>query len=336
MHELYFKKVISSIGWALLIFWGLMQGFGVVVAFLPAVLEFSGISDVAANVTYQLVYGAGYMLIFMLPVLFLSIILKKKGCAPLPIAFEARLSPTLPLLVFAAIAICFSAAQINAFMVEIFHYSEFTSDVLLGDVGQGKAYEVVLDFIVIAVVPGLCEEFFFRGAILGNLLPFGRTNAVLISSLFFAVMHQNAGQLFYTFAVGIVLGLVYERTGSIWNCTVIHILNNFLSVLEQTVYTAPYDPVTVNAVLLCIEGAVYLLGTVSAAILVMRYFLKKDLFKEGIFGKTLPAVDAYAQYPLEHGRVSRLLCTPTVIAFLALCSAQIVLLILMALMGGFV
>ena len=336
MNELYFKKVISSVGWALLIFWALVQVFGVTIVFLPLLLDVLPISAVAADVAYQLLYGAGYMLVFTLPALFLSPILKKRGCQPRPIAFEARLSPALPLLVFAALAICFSAAQINAFMVEIFRYSEFSSEVLFDEFEGNAAYEMVLNFIVIAVVPGICEELFFRGAILGNLLPFGRTNAVLISAFFFAMMHQNAGQLFYTFAVGIVLGLVYERTGSIWNCILIHILNNFVSVLEESLYkSSALDPGTVNVALLCIECGIYLLGTASAAILVVRFFTKKKNFEDGVFQKTLPVNDSYAQYPLEGGRVARLLCTPTVIVFVALCCLEMLLLIFMALTGGF-
>lgn len=336
LNEQYYKKTVSSIGWALLIFWGLMQGFGVVVALLPMLLTALPISPVLSDVVYQLIYGAGYLLVFMLPVLFLSIILKKKGCRVRPISFEPRISPYLPFLVFAAIAICFSAAQINSFFVSFFNYSDFTSELLQEQMGIDAPYEVILNFIVIAVIPGFCEEFFFRGAILGNLLPFGRTTAILVSSFFFSMMHQNAEQIFYTFAVGIVLGLVYEMTGSIWSSTLIHILNNFVSVLEQSVYPGFSDERIANAVILCIEGTIYLLGIISVFVLVSRFFSKKSLPFDGAFGKDLLPSDTYAQYPLPMGRAVRLFCNAPVIVFVSLCCVQIALLIFMAVLGGFV
>ncbi|MBE6590112.1 MAG: CPBP family intramembrane metalloprotease [Ruminococcaceae bacterium] len=335
LNEQYYKKVISAIGWALLILWGLMQGFGVGITLLPVLLAALPISPVLSEVVYQLLHAAGYLLTFMLPVLFLRLILKKKGCMPHPIAFEARISPMLPCMAFASLAICFSAAQINAYMVEIFNYSEFTAEVLMGQNEKSEAYAIVLNFIVLSIVPGFCEELLFRGAILGNLMPFGRIPAILISSFFFAVMHQNAGQLFYTFAAGIVLGLIYERTGSIWNCTVIHILNNFVSVLQEAVYGSSADETVITAILLCIECVVYLLGSISAVILVLRYFRNRTPLEDGVFGRDLPASDSYAAYPLHSGRAARLLCTPTVIVFLALCCVQVLLLILMSLLGGF-
>ena len=326
MSEPYFKKVISSVGWAMLILWGLMQVFDVtMVLILPVLLSQLPLSSVASEVVYQLLYGAGYMVLFMLPAVFLFFILKKKDCTPIPIAFETRLSPVLPFLVFSSLAVCFSASRVNAFMVDLFHYSEIFADVAVKEIARATPYGVVLNFIVTAIVPGLCEELLFRGAVLGNLLPFGRTNAVLISAFLFAFMHQNVEQFFYTFAMGIVLGLVYERTGSIWNGTLIHVLNNFLSVIMQSLYSVNPNSTTLSIVMLCIEGGIYLLGIISAALLVMRHFSKGEALDDGVFEKSIPAADAYAEYPLKSGRIFWLLCTPTFLLFTVLCCVQALL-----------
>ena len=335
LNERYYQKTVSAIGWALLIFWGLMQGFGVAIAVLSMILSELPVSPVVSDVVYQLLYGTGYMLTFMLPVLFLSLILKKKGCEPRHISFEPHISPYLPFLVFASIAVCFSAAQLNAYLVSFFNYSEFTSELLQEQMGTGEPYEIILNFIVVAVVPGICEEFFFRGAILSNLLPFGRTNAILISSFFFSMMHQNVGQFFYTFAVGIILGLVYERTGSIWNCTLIHILNHFVSVLEESIPRIFPESTVSAAFILCIDATIYLLGAISVFVLVSRFFSKRSLLSDGAFGKEIPPSDVYAHYPLPAGRAARLFCTAPVIIFICLCCVQAGLLILLATLGGF-
>ena len=332
--EQYYRRVIASIGWTLVIFWGLMQAFGIFVTLLLFVLQELPIDTVFADVIYQLTYGAGYLATFMIPVVFLRMLLKKNGCRPQPMRVEPRVSPWLPVIVFAGLAVCFSASELNAALVSIFDYSSFSSEVLWGDHAELRGYEVILNFIVISIVPGFCEEFLFRGAILENCLPFGRTNAIVISSLLFAAMHQNIEQFFYTFVAGIVLGLIYERTGSIWNCTVLHILNNFVSVLQSAVHAKLGNTVEGNLTLMLIETVIFTLGAVSICILIVRFFSKGSAHRDGVFGKDIPASDAYALVPISSKRAVRLFCHPAMITFLALCAVDALTLLMMA-VGGY-
>jgi membrane protease YdiL (CAAX protease family) len=77
------------------------------------------------------------------------------------------------------------------------------------------------------VVAPLAEEMFFRGGI-QTILRYA-TNlpwiAVLITSLFFALMHEGwtRGPIFF---LGICLGYIYERTGNLWTCIILHSLFN--------------------------------------------------------------------------------------------------------------
>ena len=192
-------------------------------------------------------------------------------------------------------------------------------------------YEIVLNFIVISIVPGFCEEFLFRGAILSNLRPFGRSNAVIISAVLFALMHQNAGQLLYTFAAGIVLGLVYEYTGSIWNCTILHLLNNFVSVVQTVIHVKYGDTAYAATLLTIIEVGIYLVGAISIAILVYKHFSKHQTLEEGVFEKDIPAADAYAEHPIRGREAARLFFCPSMIVFVVLVAMQIGSLILLSL-----
>ncbi|MBQ7335646.1 MAG: CPBP family intramembrane metalloprotease [Clostridia bacterium] len=331
-NEYYYKKVIGAIGGAMLIFWGLINVFGIAITLVVYVPALLGVGDVASNVIYQLVYAAGYLTCFMLPVAFLRLFLRRAHCPIQPMAVAPRVSPWLPFMIFAGLAICFSAAQINAAMVSIFDYSEFSSEYLWGESATMAPYELVLSFIVMCVVPGFCEEFLFRGAIMSTCMPFGKSNAILISAFLFAMMHQNAEQVLYTFVAGIVLGLVYERTGSIWNCTVLHLLNNFVSVAESAVFYKLGDSFEGNLIILLIEGSIYLLGAISIGILVMRFGREKKPLSSGFFGKEVAASDFYATSPIAGKRASRLFLQPTMVIFLALCLLQIVMLIGLALM----
>lgn len=333
--EQYYKKVISAIGWAMVIFWAFLQIFGVLIGLIALLLVSLPITVMGADIIYQLSYAVGYLLSFMLPVAFLRLFLKRGGCVPSSMRVAPRISPWLVPILFGAIAICFAAARLNAAIVSIFDYARFSSEVLWGEGTELQGYEIVLNFIVMAIVPGFCEEFLFRGAILENLKPFGRTNAIMISALLFAAMHQNVEQFLYTFVAGIVLGLVYEKTGSIWNCTLLHIINNFISVLETTFYNNLGDSFEGNMAILLLEATVFFLGAISIGILIVRFFSDQDRkLRDGMFGIDLPASDGYAMAPLAQGRAARLFCRPSMLLYLGLCALQAGLLVIMAI-GGF-
>lgn len=81
--------------------------------------------------------------------------------------------------------------------------------------------------IVFAVLPGICEELFFRGLILSSFrkkMP--PMTAVVWTALLFAVMHMDISRLSFTFVMGIFLGMVLLRTKNILVPIVIHILCN--------------------------------------------------------------------------------------------------------------
>ncbi len=84
-------------------------------------------------------------------------------------------------------------------------------------------------FLVLAVLPAVCEELAFRGFILGGLRRrFRPWTAVLLSSFLFAVFHMNVFQFVPTFALGVVLGLLTVRSGSVLPAVLFHLLHNTL------------------------------------------------------------------------------------------------------------
>ena len=327
----YYKTVMSAVGRTMLIFLLLINVYGAGINFLSVLLDILSVGEIAGNVIYQVVYAVGYMAVFMLPVLFLRRSLRKYGCPTKPMSLSVRLSPMLVPILFAGITVCFAMAEINSFIVDLFGYSDFMAEMMGTPTGEMAPYEIILDFIVVCVVPAFCEEFLFRGAILTNCRPFGRTNAILISAALFALMHQNVGQLLYTFAAGIVLGLVYEYTGSIWNCTILHLFNNFVSV-SQNVILAEYGETTQAwALLTAIEVVIYLLGAISIGILVSKHFSKNQTLEDGVFEKTVPAADSYAEHPVRGRIATRLFFCPSIIIFVVLATIEMGSLVLLSL-----
>ncbi len=99
--------------------------------------------------------------------------------------------------------------------------------------------------LVHALAPALLEEMLFRYLPLKVLYPYSPRAAVLLSSLFFALIHLDLYKLPYAFIAGIVLVLADVMTGSIVPSLVIHLVNNASSVLlmkygESSAFTAAF------------------------------------------------------------------------------------------------
>lgn len=85
--------------------------------------------------------------------------------------------------------------------------------------------------LVLAVLPAVCEELTFRGFIFGGLLrDNGVLRAILLSSLFFGLAHSFLQQSIAATLMGLLLGLIAWRTGSVVCTMIIHVVNNSLSI----------------------------------------------------------------------------------------------------------
>ncbi|MCC6509614.1 MAG: CPBP family intramembrane metalloprotease [Pirellulaceae bacterium] len=85
--------------------------------------------------------------------------------------------------------------------------------------------------LVLAVLPAVCEELTYRGFIFGGLLRNnGVLRAVLMSSLFFGLAHSFLQQSIAATLMGVLLGVIAWRTGSVVCTMLIHVINNSLSV----------------------------------------------------------------------------------------------------------
>ena len=81
---------------------------------------------------------------------------------------------------------------------------------------------VAFNLIYSCLLAPVCEELCFRWMLLRRLRPWGDGFALCASALLFALVHGNLYQMIYAFAVGMVLGGILLRTGSIKGCILIH------------------------------------------------------------------------------------------------------------------
>jgi sodium transport system permease protein len=101
--------------------------------------------------------------------------------------------------------------------------------------GQGASWHglrvVGLYMLVFALLPAVCEELAFRGFILTGLRRRFRTGtAIVISSFLFAVAHMNVFQFLPTFVLGLVLGVLAVRGGSVLPGMAYHLVHNGLLI----------------------------------------------------------------------------------------------------------
>jgi sodium transport system permease protein len=86
-------------------------------------------------------------------------------------------------------------------------------------------------FLVLAVLPALCEELAFRGFILAGLRRgFRPHTAVLLSGFLFALYQMNVFQFLPHFVFGCVLALLVVRTGSVLPAMLFHLVYNTLLI----------------------------------------------------------------------------------------------------------
>ena len=100
-----------------------------------------------------------------------------------------------------------------------------------------------VNFLHVCIFAPIFEEWLCRGMILRGLLNYRRPDgsrglrplwAIVISAAFFAAIHVNPWQALHAFALGLLFGYVYWRTGSLRLTMLMHFTNNtFCLILGQ-------------------------------------------------------------------------------------------------------
>ena len=100
---------------------------------------------------------------------------------------------------------------------------------MLGQMTGGPFWS---SFLLAAVFAPIFEEWLCRGMILRGLLTKMKpTWAIVISALIFAVIHMNPWQALNAFIIGVIMGYVYYKTGSLILTMIIHFVNNGTAVV---------------------------------------------------------------------------------------------------------
>lgn len=136
----------------------------------------------------------------------------------------------------------FGSQAIPWMAVAVAVYIAFSA-LYIGLIGEPSERDIAEDFgpvpfqiLLIAIAAPISEETFFRGMIFGGLRSrMARLPAALISGVVFGGLHAfNGIEVVPPLIVfGVILALLYEKTGSIVPGIMLHMLNNSLALIAR-------------------------------------------------------------------------------------------------------
>lgn len=140
------------------------------------------------------------------------------------------------LLAITAFAVCnmLFVIGVNAWVVErVFSPTDVFQQVrsLLSYFGSADIpVETFWLFCVMVIGAPVAEELFFRGLLQNTLVRVWKPwVAVLFTAVIFTLFHFHPVRFVAVFELGLILGLVYHRTGSLWLVVLFHAVTNFFA-----------------------------------------------------------------------------------------------------------
>lgn len=105
----------------------------------------------------------------------------------------------------------------------------------MGVVG-GRDLPLWVVIVAMAAAPAICEETAYRGFILSGFLRSARPGAaIVLSAVVFGITHMIPQQVFNATLLGLLLGLLAVRSGSIFPGMLFHLIYNSLEVSRERI-----------------------------------------------------------------------------------------------------
>jgi len=98
---------------------------------------------------------------------------------------------------------------------------------------QRSSWDLVCNILIFAVLAGICEEFFFQGALQPLLTKWSQNPhiGILLTALIFSALHFQFYGFIPRFLLGVYLGYLFYWSRSLWLPILAHVLHNALSLL---------------------------------------------------------------------------------------------------------
>jgi sodium transport system permease protein len=214
-------------------------------------------SSLAAQTINSLSFVAApavnYLAFVAAPPLFIALILTKRPDLGLRFALPAWWS--WPCALILAVLLFLPGAELTWYTLQQFPGLRDALRENLGAVSAGPTpyglslQTVALCLTLLAFLQALSEEILFRGFILSGLSRrFRPWTACLLSGFLFALFQMNVFQAVPHFLLGVLMGFLVQRTGSLWPAVLFHFAYNAL-VYNVLILAPSYWPDLFAAVL---------------------------------------------------------------------------------------
>ena len=219
----YFMPGFSDLVWLVILFF--------VGAFLGILIS----AGLALGISQD--FAMTYGLVIVYPVQFIPAMLYASAVSQRNMGFEpeypldnnnfgGRSGLSMALIVSVmAISAAFVIEPVSMLLPEMSEARKMAMEQML----KGPVWIVLIS---VSVFAPFFEEWLCRGIILRGLLKKMKPGwAIVISALVFGLIHMNLWQAIPAFIIGVVLGYVYYKTGSLKLTMLMHCVNNTLSVI---------------------------------------------------------------------------------------------------------
>lgn len=130
---------------------------------------------------------------------------------------------------------------------------------------------LLLNLLIVAILPAICEEFLFRGVLYASISSKCSPKvAILLSGILFGIMHLDPTRMILTSILGIVFAYTLYYSKSIFIPILLHLINNGVAVIWQhntpQTDTGVVEPLTFStgvpflifSIVLCVLGVLLL------------------------------------------------------------------------------
>lgn len=148
---------------------------------------------------------------------------------------------------------------------------------MIGGVLQLKTTgQLILSLILVALLPAITEEFFFRGAMQNFLTKATQKPwlSIVVVSVIFSAFHFSYFGFLSRILAGFLLGATFYITGRLWLSVVLHFINNAIAVI--TVFTLVKQGKTIETALNDSSASLWGLLVLPVFFFIIFFFYKKE------------------------------------------------------------
>ncbi len=209
-----------------------------------------------------------------------AILKKREAEVPTVKAYFSFKKVSVPMVLMTALlAVCFYhlvimfIGTIGSVFPELLESYTDASSSLTGETDM-TFVDYLIRFIVITISAPVCEELVYRNMAISNMRKAVPVKwAVVISSVIFGVAHGNLLWILYATALGIVFGILYVRTESIWISLTAHFVFNLVGFIYSLI---PSDSLgNMGMMILTAAESLLILGSMAGGPLTFIWLMKK-------------------------------------------------------------